>query len=477
MERSTVIRPRIEVLEPAQLAQVHEASLRILSSAGVRVDSERARQVFAQAAAPSNADNRVRIPAELVEWALGVAPGKVEIHDRRGNSALSLGDGGTHFGVGVTNLYYQDPRTDEVVPFARRHMEETVRMGDALPAFDVISTIGVVQDVSPETSDLYATLEMVANTTKPLVLLVSDEGAFPAVLELLENLHGDLAARPFVIPYFNPVTPLIMNAGTTDKMFATIERGLPFIYSNYSMAGMSTPITPAGTLALLNAELLAGLVLSQLIREGTAVVLGMLPTFFDMKEMVSFYDPASITLNLACAEMMAHYQLPHAGTSGSGNGWGPDLPAAETLWMNHLTSCIGKVGLIPFIGGNLDSKAFSPTTVIYAHEVVVQALRFAQGFPLDETTLGLGEIEEVGPGGSFLMAPSTLQQYRSAYYDSPIFPHLSLEKWRSRGSPKAVDYLRDAAQRFIAELSAPEDHADLIARGEAFVDACAARRT
>ena len=82
------------------------------------------------------------------------------------------------------------------------------------------------------------------------VLLVSDETQFPAVLDMFEMLHGDLAARPFVLPYFNPVSPLVVNEGTADKLKVAVERGLPIIYSNYSMAGASTPLTPAGTLEL-----------------------------------------------------------------------------------------------------------------------------------------------------------------------------------------------------------------------------------
>jgi trimethylamine--corrinoid protein Co-methyltransferase len=163
---------------------------------------------------------------------------------------------------------------------------------------------------------------------------------------------------------------------------------------------MSTPITPAGTLAILNAELLAGLVFSQLVKAGTPVILGSLPAFFDMKTMVDFYDPITMLLNLACAEMMAHYRLPHAGTSGSGLGWGPDLPASSSLWLNHLTSCMGKVGLAPFVGGNLGSKAFSPAMVVYADEVIEQARRFTGGFKLDDENIGLVEIEEAGPGGT-----------------------------------------------------------------------------
>ena len=118
----------------------------------------------------------------------------------------------------------------------------------------------------------------------------------------------------------------------------------------------------------MNAELLAGLALAQLARPGTPVILGSLPAYFDMRSMQDFYDPHSLLINLACAEMMAHYGLPHAGTSGSGIGWGADLAAAGLLWMNHLTSLLGRSGLAPFVGGNLGSKAFSPAMAVYSHE-------------------------------------------------------------------------------------------------------------
>jgi trimethylamine--corrinoid protein Co-methyltransferase len=469
MSEKTAVRPQLTVLSREQIARVHQASLRVLSQVGVRVDSARARRIFARAIGQPADDDRVRIPPELVEWALAAAPPSVGVYDRRGNLAFCLGDDETRFGIGVTSLYYQDAETDEVTPFSRQHMATMTRLGGALPAFDVISTVGVVQDVAPEVSDLYATLEMVANTIKPLALLVSDEDSFPAVLDLLAHLHGDLASRPFVIPYFNPISPLVMNAGTVDKMLVAIERGLPFMYSNYGMVGATTPITPAGTFVLLNAELLAGLTLSQLVQEGAPVILGSLPAFFDMKGMGSFYDVQSYAINLACAEMMTHYRLPHCGTSGSGMGWGPDLIAGANQWVNHLTSCLGKVGLAPFVGDNLASKVFSPAVVVYADEVIAQARRFAQGFALDDAALALDEIAQVGPGGSFLTAPLTLKHFRRAYYHSDIWPNLTLEEWQARGQPQAGALLRQRTRRLFDALAPPEDHTDLMARGEAFI--------
>jgi trimethylamine--corrinoid protein Co-methyltransferase len=473
MNNETRIRPSLTVLGTEQTQRIHQESLRILAEIGVRVESEHARDIFCTAGSSVDADV-VRTPAELVQWALDSAPSSLEIYDRGGNPAFEVGDGAdTRFGIGVTALQYQDPSTDELHPFQRHHMEQMVRLGQALPSFDLISTVGIIQDIGPDTADLYATLEMVANSTKPLVILVSREEVFGAVLDLLEETCGDLEAKPFVVPYFNPVSPLIINRGTIDKMRVTIDRGLPFMYSNYGMAGATTPITPAGILAVLNAELLAGLVLSQLFKHGTPIILGMLPAYFDMRGMSNFYDPVSYVLNLACAEMMAHYRLPHCGTGGSGMGWGADLVAAGNNWVNHVTSCVGKVGLAPFIGDNLGSVGFSPALAVFADEVIAQARRFACGFTIGADSFVFDDVSRVGPGGNFLMADSTLEQFRTAYFESAIFPNWTIEAWSERGRPRADDRLRDHTQQMLGSLQAPEDHDDLIHRGEEFIKSIA----
>lgn len=463
--------PRITLLDGDTIARLHAASLEILAGTGVRIDSPKARALFAGAGCESRDGGRVLIPAGLVDWALRAAPSDVEVFDRTGAPAFKLGPGGdgARFGLGGTNLYYQDPLTDAAVPFGREHMALATRLGDALPAMDVVSTVGVFRDLPPESADLYATLEMAANTVKPLVLLVSEASAFEPSLDMLEALFGGHPGKPFVIPYVNPISPLVINAETSDHMAASLARGLPVIYSNYGMSGATTPITPAGTLALLNAELLAGLVLAQLTREGAAVVLGMLPAGFDMATAASYYGPETMLLNIACAEMMAHYGLPHSGTSGSGAGYGPDLLAADLFWLNHLTSCLGTAGLAPFVGGNFDSLAFSPAAAVYADHVIGQVRRFVGGFSLDAESLGLAEIAEVGPGGNFLTAETTLRRFREAAFTSPIFPRLSLEAWRERGSPRAEDFLRKRTVELMATHPAPADREDLLSRGEAFI--------
>jgi trimethylamine--corrinoid protein Co-methyltransferase len=466
------VKPAIKVLTREQIEKIHNYSLEILSTTGIRVDSSRVRKLFARTLGGSDADRVVRIPAELVDRALKTAPSTMDIFDRRGNLRFRLGNpqrAQTRFGIGATNLYYQDPTTDAVTAFSRKHMALATRLGSILSGYDVISTVGTLQDMAPEVADLYGSLEMIANTTKPLVMLISEKQSFDTALDLLEHLHGDLSEKPFIIPYFNPITPLVLNEDTADTIFGTIERGLPFIYSNYGMSGATSPITPAGSLAVLNAELLAGLVFSQLIKEGTPIILGSLPAGFDMRSMGGHYTPQTLMLNVACAEMMAHYELPHSGTSGSGPGWGPDLSAAGTLWMNHLTGCLGKVGLAPFVGGNFDSLVFSPAMVVYSNEVIRQARIFTQGFDIDDDSVALNEIDAIGPGGNFLMADQTVALCREANFSNSIWPHLTLDEWQRKGNPQADKWLRSHTRDLLGDLPIPEDHTDMIERGESFI--------
>jgi trimethylamine--corrinoid protein Co-methyltransferase len=118
----------------------------------------------------------------------------------------------------------------------------------------------------------------------------------------------------------------VVNEGTSDKLLDSAERSIPVIYSNLRMSGMTTPLPCAGALALLNAELLGGLVLSQLAKPGTPVILGSLPMYFDMKTMIDFYDPQTHLINLACAEMMAGTAFRtqarrEAATAGDRTSW------------------------------------------------------------------------------------------------------------------------------------------------------------
>lgn len=311
---------------------------------------------------------------------------------------------------------------------------------------------------------------MYANTDKPLVVLLLGDNIMDTAVELLNNLHGDISGKGFIIPYVNPITPLILNESTTQKMITSIKNNLPIIFSNYGMSGGTTPITGGGTLALLNAELLAGLVFSQLVKEGSQLILGSLPAAFHMSSMVSSYTPESYLVNIACAEMMDYYNIPHCGTSGSGIGWGSDINASGDLWMNHFSSIMSKAGMVPFVGGNFDSKAFSPTLAIMADNIIRRVREFTRGFSIAEKDVNLKEIIDLGPGADFLTSSSTLESLNKNSSENEIWPVISLEEWISRGNPDPdkvfVEYSKEIFEKASKES---EKLMETVRRGEEII--------
>ena len=468
------VRPRIQLLTPEQMNEVHHYSIRILEETGIEVESKEALRIFEKSDGLKVKNGVVYLSGELINELIQLAPSNIEVFNKNGDIAFQLGlnqGDSTHFGIGVTNTWFQDIETDQVELFTRKHMQHSTRLGNMLDNFDMVSTLGIPSDVSPDTSDLYSALDMYANTTKPLVLLVSGEDKINDVFELLSFLHGDISDRPFCIPYVNPITPLVLNQSTTDKMIASIHHHLPLMFSNYSMYGGTSPISEGGSLALLNAELLAGLAFSQLVRPGSELILGSLPAAFNMSNMGSHYTPTSYLLNLACAEMMDFYKLPHCGTSGSNNGRGADLVASGNLWLNHLSSCLGKVGCAPFVGGNFDSMAFSPTTVVLSNQIIGEARKFVRGFSLDEKAVNINEIDSVGPGGDYFTSEQTLASLQDLSESDAMFSSMSLDSWKKQGKPSVEEELIETTKDLYARAERLSAEAiDLVKKGEGFIE-------
>jgi trimethylamine--corrinoid protein Co-methyltransferase len=112
---------------------------------------------------------------------------------------------------------------------------------------------------------------------------------------------------------------------------------------------------------------------------------------------------------------------------------------------------------------------FSSTFTVYANEVVRQARLYADGFQLDDETVALNEIKAMGPGGNFLVADQTLKLCRETNFSAGIWPYLTLDGWEIAGKPKADDILRQHTRELLDNLTPPDDHDELIAKGEAFI--------
>jgi trimethylamine:corrinoid methyltransferase-like protein len=127
--------------------------------------------------------------------------------------------------------------------------------------------------------------------------------------------------------------------------------------------------------------------------------------------------------------------------------------------------------MAPFVGGTLGSKAFSPVLTVYSNDVIGQAVRLSEGFPMSDQELDLDTLVDQGPGGAFMTSHLTLGSFREAYYESELTPRIGLEEWEQKGQPRFEDLLREHTRQLLEDQTPLDDHDDLIAKGEAFIKA------
>jgi len=445
------------LLDDQQLGRIHSASLEILRDPGVRVTTRDARSLLVDAGCRATDGDLVSIPPDVVERALATAPKAFTLFDRQGAPAIRLGAGeGTHFSPGVTALNYVDPVTDDVRPFTFRDVADVAHLADALPNMSFLTTPGVVRatDTVPQPLvNQHEFLAMVTNTTKPLVVLIADGQVLGDVLEMAAAVAGgeeQLRLAPFVMPYLNPVSPLLFNPETLDKLLLAARWGIPVCLQSAPQVGATSPVTYAGAAALSNAESLAGLVLAQLAREGTPFVTGAVPMVVDMRTgNASSGGPLAMSLMIAAAEVARAYGLPSLGIGGGGDAKLDDEQAFLESAFYAFGSILGGVDLV-FDVGNLEAGlAHSPTVTVVTDEIVDMLRRGLSGFEVDDETIALETIRAVGVGETYLGQAHTLRHFRELFTptllsieDRRTWSDLGGTTLRARARDRVVEILR-----------------------------------
>lgn len=451
------MRPTFRLLDDAQLDALHEAALAVLADPGIRVTTDEARTLLAQAGGLPAEGDAMRIPPGLVEDAIASSPGSFAVFGRDGTERLRLGEGNVYFGSGVTALKYLDPSADEPRDFTVEDIGTATRLTDALPNLDFMTTPGVVRpsdDMRVELANQHEFVAMVSNTTKPLMVLIADGRSLADVLEMAEIVAGGREAHrehPFVMPYLNSVSPLLFNPETLDKLLLAADRGIPVCCQAAPVMGATAPVTLAGAIVLAAAETLAGLVFSQLRRPGTPFISGTVPFGLEMwKGNVTNGGPTSLRFMVAMCELARRWRLPLVGVSAGGDSKLPDEQAAVDLTYYGFGAVLGGVDLV-FDAGNIEGGLqYSPEVATMADEVVGMLRGALEPVETDEASLAVDVIRSVGIGGTYLGEPHTLANFRALWMPRLLSWH-ARDDWAAAGATtlreRAADRVREILER------------------------------
>ncbi len=454
-DRTTSHPSGYRLLTDAQLEEIHLASLEILRRTGVRVLEPEARALLQDAGCIVSDETLVRFPAAVAEDALRSAPSRIVLAGRDGEPRVHLEGHRVYFGTGSDLIHTLDLETGERRLSVLDDVRNTARLADYLPNLDFAMSMALPSDVPSETSDRRSFLAMAENTVKPLVFTAWDEQGLADIVAMAELIAGGeqaLAMKPFLLAYLEPTSPLKHTGVVLKKLLLMADKGLPFVYAPGPMDGATAPVTPAGALAMANAEVLSGVVIAQLRRKGTPVVWGCGSGPLDMQTMVATYASPEFMLHcMAMAELAHHfYRLPVWGFSGCSDAKGPGLQAGieSALWV--LWTALSGANLVHDVGYMESGLTCSYEMMVVTDEIISFVRRLMAGMRIDGETLALDVIHEVGPDGNYLGADHTLRHYSEVWYPR-VFDRRAYDAWAQAGRRTALDRARAIARDALAQ--------------------------
>ena len=428
------------LLTQEQVERTHEASLEVLENVGLLVRNERARDIFAKHGCHVDAETQfVKFPRAVVEQFRKMLPPSFTFRGRDPKFDKTIPQDGPILVTGSSAPDIIDPITGKERRARSDDIARIAHLVNELPAYDVFS-VSTLADDAPEgqftLARLYPALKY---CLKPIRSTTKDMDDAATIMKMLYAIAGSEAAymeRPFVTHHYCPVvSPLTMDHLSTEAIIFFSEKGLPVYPSIVPNAGLTSPMSMAGTLAQGNAEFLAAAVLMQMAREGTPTIYASLPTVADMR--TGAYASGGIEcgmLHMAFAQMARFYNVPSGGYIGLTNSKINDAQSGYETGMSAVAGLLGGADMFN-MGGLLDAlKAFDFAKAVIDDEITQMLKRMKRGVNFNEEELAVDVIAKVGPGGSFMMQPHTSKRMKSEALLTKLSDRDARTIWQKKGA-------------------------------------------
>jgi trimethylamine--corrinoid protein Co-methyltransferase len=451
------------LLTQQQVERTHSASLEILENVGMLVRNEKARSIFTQHGCRADAGTQiVTFPSGVVEKYRAMLPSTFTFHGRDPKYDRTLPQDGPVIVTGSSAPDVIDPLTGRVRRARSDDIARIAHLIQELSAYDVFSISTLADDAPRGQFTLARLYPSLKHCLKPIRSTTRDMDDAASVMQLLYTLAGSEATyrqRPFVTHHYCPVvSPLTMDQLSTEAVIFFCEKGLPVYPSIVPNAGLTSPMSMAGTLVQGNAEFLAISALMQMVREGTPTIYATLPTVADMRS--GAYASGGIEcgmLHMAFAQMARFYNVPCGGYIGLSNSKLNDAQSGYETAMSTAAGVLAGADMLN-MGGLLDAlKVFDFAKAVIDDEIAQMLKRLKHGITFNEEELALQVIAQIKPGGSFMMSPHTARRMKSEALLTRLADREARETWEKKGS---LDTHARAMAR-VNEILAQDD-SDLI---------------
>lgn len=429
---------QFQILSRDQCQEVYVAALKVLRHTGIVVHCDEALEILEENGARVEGE-RIYIPSFMVERALLTAPTSFTIYSREGDDSknIEIGPNRPHFGPSATATHVLDPRTGERRLYQRKDAIAAAIVADALPNIDYVASMGTISEVDQRVADVHEFAAMIAHTGKPIMGWSYTLDGCRDVHRIAVAVAGggeEFISRPNYFFFCEPIPPLTCTGESAEKVIYCARHGVPFIFAPVLMGGASAPATLAGGVVMSIVESMLGLVLSQILRPGTPYGIGGTNSILDMKTSLMPYGAPELSVLCGASAEVAHYLgLPHWSTSGATDAKVVDGQAAIEGTISNLFAGLCASDLSHNVGFIEACMTGSLLNLVMMDESISYVKRILQGIEVNEDTLAVDLIAEIGPGGDFSSAGRTARYARSHFWKPTLMDRQSQEEWERSG--------------------------------------------
>jgi len=458
---------QLSMLSKAQIGRIHDASLSLLLAPGVRIPHADMRRRFREAGADVDDDAAlVKIPEHLVAWALEQAGKTFTLYgrDRARQARYGVGERNYNSVAGEASWVEESGGSEaacsEAADTQRRYarladVATATRLADALPHINLVGAMADPADVPPPYRCVAVAVEQLKHTTKPIQFWWHDRASARYVVEVLAAVAGSeeaAAQYPLTYPFLEPISPLKFPHDGIDLLYETARLNLPVPIGPMAQVGATAPGTLAGTLAQENAEILAGICITQLIKPGLPVCYGGIPHAFDMRTtQLIFAGPEQALMAVAMTEIGKHYGLPVYINVGLTDSKLPDAQAGLEAGMTLLCGVLAGADIFGHLGIAGVDQATSLSMLVMQHEIIGYIERIMQGFAITDETLGLDVVREVGHDGTFLDTMHTFHHFRQELWFPQLLDRHYWANWMEEGATSMHERCGARVARLLRE--------------------------
>jgi trimethylamine--corrinoid protein Co-methyltransferase len=456
---------RFGILTKTQVEKIHETSLRILEQIGLDFGYPPAQEVLKKGGAKVEGQ-RVFFTPGLVEEQIKKAPAEFTIYARNPEHNVLIGGRNTVFAPGYGAPFVTDLENGRRKA-KLKDFENFVKLTGASANQDLLSgTVVEPTDVPAEIRHAQMLYASVKYSDK--CFMGSTMGARAArecfqMAAILCGSQAELASRPVVFGIAGALTPLKYDARMLGAIMEYAAAGQPLVISSLAIAGATGPVTLAGNLALQNAEILAGIVLTQLVREGTPVIFGGVSSIAEMRNGTLTIGSPEMAINTAAtAQMSLYYKLPVRSGGAVCDAKSPDAQASYESMMSLLMARLSGINFVLHSAGILESyNCMSYEKFIIDDEMCGMMKRIKRGYEVNPDTLAFDIIKDVGPGGHFLDKDHTFVHYRTEFHQPQLSNRDDFVSWQASGSPQSMETANKKYKEILETYEAPELPADV----------------